>query len=90
MTLKEIPTKQEIIKLLEEGIKEKAIALIISYKIAGMINKKDIKYEYAFSKEEIEHIEEENSKNWRRIEKTYHIQTIKDIAETIYKNNTKR
>ena len=90
MTLKEIPTKQEIIKLLEEGIKEKAIALIISYKIAGMINKKDIKYEYAFSKEEIEHIEEENSKNWRRIEKTYHIQTIKDIAKTIYKNNIRR
>lgn len=90
MNLKEIQTKQETIKLLEEGIKKKAITLIISYKIAGMINKKDIKYEYAFSEEEIEKIEEKNSENWRRIEKTYHIQTIKDIAETIYKNNTRR
>lgn len=79
-------TYEEIIELVEEGIKSGAFALVISYRISGIINKKDIKYEFAFSQEEKDDLEEINSTNWRRVDKTYMIPTIKSIAEAIVKN----
>lgn len=87
INIEKMPTNEEIVKLIEEGIKDKAFALVISYQISGAIGKKSIKYEYAFSKEEKEHLEEINSDNWRRIEKIYNLPTIKDIAESIVKQN---
>ena len=84
-SMSQLPTEEELIILVEEGIKSRALFIIVSYRISGLIGKKNIKCEYAFSEEEKNRLEEANSIDWRRVEKTYAIPTARKIAEEIVK-----
>lgn len=75
---KEQPTEQEVFEWLKRGATLNAVHMLITYKIVGMIEKKDFKPVYIMQGDDLETIIENSSTDWRRIEKEYNISEMKE------------
>lgn len=83
---------EEDISIIKKAVAMDAVAVFKTYKISGLIGKKDLENVFVLKDDNLELIEEQCNQNWKRIDKSFFIEDIikdKYIANLIKSDLTK-